>query len=169
MDKEKDGKVTALATVAVVMALSLVGNIDWRAVGVYPSCPAVNRLTYQFFHTSPLHAAVNAWCVLSVVFIHKVSLQRLMFAYTASAFVPANTIGMFAEWNTPTVGLSGVAYALLGTITFNVARKRYFQSCMAVYITLGFVLPKVNAWLHLYCYLCGLALACLNKPIRRKI
>lgn len=168
MDTRKVEKIAAIIIALSVTALSFVHVDDWSAVGICCSCPLSNRLFYPFFHAGFLHAVLNAWCLLSVVFIYDVSYLRMLFAYVVAVTMPVDTLGTFLSLDSPTVGLSGVVYALFGTISFEVARKRYFQFCMLFYIALGFLFPNTNAWLHLYCYLCGFAFACLNKPINRK-
>ena len=115
---------------------------------------------YPFFHASFLHAAVNVWCLLSIVFIHDVSLWRLLAAYVAAVLVPG-----FLLSDVPTVGLSCVCYFLLGSLLFEVERKMWFLFCMAIYIAVGFLLPSVNALVHLYGYLAGLMVGMLNAPL----
>lgn len=168
MDTRKTEKVTAIVVALTVTALSFVHVSDWTAVGICSSCPLSGRLLYPFFHAGFVHAVLNAWCLLSVVFIYEVSYWRMFFAYVVAVTMPVDTLGVFLPLDNPTVGLSGVVYVLFGTISFEVARKRYYQFWMLCYIAVGFLFPNTNAWLHLYCYLCGLAFACLNKPINRK-
>ena len=86
-------------------------------------------------------------------------------AYLIAVTIPVDTLAPFLPFDNPTVGLSGVVYVLFGSISFDVLRKRYYQCWMLFYITVGFLIPNTNAWLHLYCYLCGLIVALLNKPI----
>lgn len=168
MGSGKAEKATAVVTALLVVLLSLLPVADWHSVGIYAHGPWTGRLLYPFFHAGLLHALINAWCLLSVVFIYDVSLSRILFAYAAAVSMPVGTLGAFLPLDSPTVGLSGVVYVLFGTISFEVARKLYFQCWMLFYIAVGFLFPATNAWLHLYCYLCGLLFACLNKPINRK-
>lgn len=89
----------------------------------------------------------------------------MLVAYLLAVTVPVDTLGGFLPFDNPTVGLSGVVYVLFGSISFEVLRKRYYQCWMLFYIGIGFFMPNTNAWLHLYCYLCGFVVALLNKPI----
>lgn len=168
MGTGKVEKVAAIVIALLVTVLSFLQVADWHSVGIYSYCPLSARLEYPFFHANLFHALLNAWCLLSMVFIYKVSLLRMLFAYTVAVTMPVDTLGEFLPLESPTVGLSGVVYALFGTISFEVARKRYFQCWMLFYIAVGFIFPNTNAWLHLYCYLCGFIAALLNKPINRK-
>ena len=165
MGTGKVEKVAAIVIALLVTVLPFLQVADWHSVGIYSHCHLSARLAYPFFHANLFHALLNAWCLLSMVFIYKVSLLRMLFAYTVAVTMPVDTLGTFLPLDSPTVGLSGVVYVLFGTISFEVARKRYFQCWMLFYIAVGFFFPNTNAWLHLYCYLCGFIAALLNKPI----
>ena len=162
MDARKAEKVTALVTALAVTGLSLSGVGDWQSVGIYPGCGLPGRLLYPFFHANPVHAALNAWCLLSVVFMYGVSLLRLLFAYAVAVTVPVGAFGT----DMPTVGLSGVVFVLFGSLSFEVRRKAYFQLWMLSYLAIGFLFPNTNAWLHLYCYATGVVAGVLNKPVK---
>lgn len=149
---------------ALVLGLSFVCVEDWHAVGIYAGCPLRCRLLYPFFHANLLHAALNAWALLSIVFIYDVSVWRMLLAYVVAVSAPVGLMGLSA----PTVGLSGAVYFLFGSLSFEVGRKWYWQAWMLFYLGIGFLFPNTNAWLHLYCYITGLAIALLNKPIERE-
>ena len=168
MDKRKAEKAAAVVIAMIVTVLSLFRVADWQSVGIYDRCLLQGRLLYPFFHASVFHAILNAWCLLALVFTYDITYRRMTAAYIAAVSVPVATLGTFLPLARPTVGLSGVVYFLFGSISFEVARKGYYQSWMLSYIAAGFVFPGTNAWLHLYCYLCGIALALLNKPINRE-
>ena len=40
---------------------------------------------------------------------------------------------------------------------------------MALYISVGFLFPLVNGWLHLYSYVAGLFVGVLNMPMPCKM
>lgn len=158
----KAEKIAALLTAVVVICLAAGGVDDWHAVGIYAGCELRGRVLYPFFHTGMLHAVLNAWCWLGVVFIYDIRMWRLLAAYLIAVAVPAGAFGM----TVPTVGLSGVVFALFGAISFEVARRWHYQAWMATYLAVGFLFPGTNAWLHLHCYAMGLLVALLNKPIK---
>ena len=174
MVRQKEAKNTALVTAVVIMLMSFTYLFDWSR-GILPPLPEVGvavgssvsaRFLYSFFHASPVHAVVNAWCLLCIVFLYDVSVWRLLTAYIVAVAVPG-----FLLSEVPTVGLSCVCYFLLGSLIFEVKRKLYFLSCMALYIAVGFLFPSVNALIHLYGYLAGLVVGLLNAPMscfRRK-
>lgn len=159
MDKRKMEKIAAIIIGVAIILLPLLVSPDWNAIGIYAGCSLQGRLLYSFFHANILHAALNAWCLLSLVFIYDITKWRLLLAYMVAVLAPTTTA-------LPTVGLSAVVFVLLGSISFEVLRKWYFQAWMLFYIVIGFLFPNTNAWLHLYCYMAGLVVALLNKPVR---
>lgn len=161
MDKKKAGKILALIIAILVYILAIQGTQDWLVVGIYSGCGLSCCLLYPFYHANLLHAILNAWCLLSVVFIYDTSLWRLVIAYIIAVSVPS-----FCLSDIPTVGLSGVVFALFGSISFEVERKAYYQLWMLAYLVVGFLFPNTNAWVHLYCYIAGVAIALLNKPVK---
>lgn len=148
-----------LISISAVVA-SLIFVPDWTFVGVWSGCGIVQRLCYSLFHASLLHAVLNAWCFLSVVFLYKIKMWQLIIAYTIAVSVPD-----FVLLTIPTVGLSAVCFALFGIIAFQVKRKIYYNVYMAAYITIGLIFPQVNGWLHLYSYVAGLLVGFLTMPI----
>lgn len=169
MGKRKMEKITALMLSAVVVLLPLFTSPAWNEVGIYAECNIRGRLLFSFFHAGILHATLNAWCLLSVVFIYDITMLRLLVALLIAVMIPVDTLAMFEPMMTfPTVGLSAVIFILFGSISFEVARKWYYQAWMLFYLVAGFFFPNTNALLHLYCYIVGLAIAFLNKPIKSR-
>lgn len=138
-------------------------DVNGSDVGVSFQSPVMARLLYSFFHANIFHALINLWCFLSIMFIYEASLMRLLFAFAVAILVPDWALSV-----TPTVGLSCVCYALLGSYSFEVQRKLYYLSWMVIYIGIGFFLPGVNAMIHLYAYSVGLIYSLLFSPICKK-
>lgn len=158
-------KSTALFLAGLILLLSLVYVPDWSVVGVFRGASLLSRLGYSFFHVSILHASLNAWCFLSIIFLYEVSWRQLLMAYLIAVCVPEFILSPSL---CPTVGLSAVCFALLGLNAFSVRQKLYYHFCMALYILLGFLFPFINGWLHLYGYIAGLLVGLLVMPIRLK-
>lgn len=161
MDKKKAAKAMSLLVSILVFCLSLQDMTDWYAVGIYIGCGLGCRMLYPFYHANVLHATLNAWCLLSVIFIYDISLWRFFLSYIIAVTIPS-----FCLSGIPTVGLSGVVFALFGSISFEVQRKAYYQLWMLAYLVAGFLFPNTNALVHLYCYMAGGAVALLNKPVK---
>lgn len=153
-------KSAALTLTVSVILSSLIYVPDWMAVGISYDCGILQRLGYSFFHSSFIHAALNAWCFISILFLYEVKWWQLMVAYSIAVAAPDLVLSPV-----PTVGLSAVCFALLGSVAFQVKRKLYYNCCMALYVAMGFIFPFVNGWLHLYSYVAGLIVGFLNMPI----
>ncbi len=161
-------KVTTLLLALFLIVLSVIGTVDWYSVGIYAGSPWTGRGLYPFFHASVFHAILNAWCLCCVMFIYDITVWRLLLAYIVAVTYPVDTVTqLFSLPITPTVGISGCLFFLLGSIAFEVRRRLYYQTWMFFYLIVGFFLPYTNAWIHLYCYLCGIILSLLNYPIKR--
>lgn len=158
MDTKKASKAASLIVSILVL---LIHVSDCSSVGAYKGCGLPCRLLYPLHHANLLHATLNAWCLLSVIFIYEIPLFRLILAYIAAVCVPS-----FCLSDIPTVGLSCIVFVLFGSISFEVKRKAYYQLWMLAYLVAGFFLPNTNALVHLYCYLAGVAVALVNKPIK---
>lgn len=166
--RRKKEKVTSLLLAVIVIALSLLKLSDLHEVGIYVGGSWVGRVLYPFFHSGIIHATLNAWCLISLVFIYNIRLQRLILAYIVAITFPIDTLSLVLPISKlPTIGLSGVVFFLFGSISFEVGRKLYYQAWMIFYLAVGFVFPYTNAWLHLYCYLSGFLFSLLNYPITR--
>lgn len=160
-ERNAKAKIVALALTVAAVALCLV-RVPASSVGTAAGAPLFQRLVYPFFHVNILHAGLNAWTMLCVVFYYDVPLWKIMVAYLIAVSFPADILS-----SPLTVGLSGVCFALMGEIAFNVRRRLYWQVWVLGFIALGFMLPKVNAVLHLYCYLAGCVIGLLDMPVRR--
>lgn len=167
MARETAAKAAALAISALTIILCVGFDASADRVGLYPGALFVNRFTYHFFHVSFLHVLLNAWCLLSVVFLYDISWLTLLGAFLMAASFPVDSLSVIlpCAFSLPTIGLSGVCYALMGRIAFMTERKIYYQLWLWFYIALGFAFPNVNGWLHLYCYLVGLFIGFINKPL----
>lgn len=136
-------------------------HCDTHAVGIYNGCPLRNRLLYPLFHANIIHATLNTWCLLTLVFYYQTPLHRILFAYIIAVSAPVHT-------TLPTVGCSGILFTLFGRQSFEVQRKTYYQAWMTLYLIAGLLFPHTNGIVHLYCYTIGLLVALLCKPIKIK-
>ncbi len=162
-------KKAAICIAFLLITISLLPIDNWELISIYEGCGIKNRMLYSFFHVNLLHASLNAWCLLCLVFIYRISLRRLLFSYCIASLAPIELVHLFSDIvAAPTVGGSVIIFFLMGSISFEVARKRYYQAWMGFYLFSGFLFPNTNAFLHLYGYLAGLLVALLNKPIKIK-
>lgn len=163
MVRRKEAKITALLVVGFSLILCFL-DVSFPDVGIFREGRQYARLTYHFFHVSVLHWFANAWCLLSLFFIYEMSLKNLLTAYVFASLVPM-CVFPASSFAVPTVGLSGVCFVLMGRIALFVERKLYYQAWLVFYLAVGFLFPGSNGWLHLYCYIAGLFVGFLNKPL----
>ncbi len=128
--------------------------------GALPFCQAVlRRLCYPFLHAHPLHALINVWVLLQVVFRTRLGGKHLFWAFLVAWSCPA-VVATFPHPSSPAVvGLSGVVYALLGLWMPYVARRRRYNAVVLLWLVAGALTGTVAAPLHLYCYLAGVLLS----------
>ncbi len=162
MVRKKESKITSLVLTASILLLQCF-DVPLGSVGLCEGSSISARLLYPFFHANIFHAALNCWCMLSVVFLFDVSVAGLLTAYAIAVSVP---LGLFPCNTIPTVGLSGVCYALMGRVVFLVGARWKYNFYVLSYIAIGFLFPSLNGWLHLYCYIAGSFVGLLNKPLK---
>ena len=172
-------KTASLILTIICIVVSLL-PVNLHSVGISPHCGVMPRLAYSFFHANLIHAAINSWCILSIVFIYDVGIWYFILAYLIAATYPIDTLttvfcGSPADI-LPTVGLSAVCFALLGMVSWQTKRKAYYHSWMVSLLLAGFAIPHLcllcgysiatpNNILHAYCYLVGLFVGFLNSPL----
>ena len=156
MVREKKAKVAALVLVTVCVFLHMA--CDAQDYGVYSGCPVTVRVLYHFFHGGWLHLAVNSFVFLQLVFLCDFSLTGIILAWAISSSVPV-------MWDTPTVGLSGMIYAMFGMATWNARAPMAFVMCIGVYMAIGLSNPSSNVCLHLFSYIAGLIVGILLKRV----
>ena len=166
MLRRKKTKVAALL-LSLAMFILLFTDVSPYDVGIYSYSQPHSHLAYQpywahlayhFFHANVLHLFLNLWCFLSCVFLADMSAGKLFAAYLIACTAPALS-------PVPTVGFSGVCFALLGFVMWQSGNKLEYNA----YVLLGIVLPLVvvphalNNLLHLYCYAVAVILGALTR------
>lgn len=131
----------------IVCAVMLMLGIDAMLVGIYDGCRWYQHLTYQFFHANIFHLAINLYVMWLCVTRFKLSQRQMLMCFIISALTPA-TLSM------PTIGASGIVYAMLGIINTMVAKKLRYAMWIAVYIAIS-ALFNCNWSIHLCCYALG--------------
>ena len=168
MLRRKKTKVAALL-LSLAMFILLFTDVSPYDVGIYAhACasqyshwayqPYLSHFTYSFFHANALHLILNIWCFLSCVFLADVSCGKLLAAYLIACTAPALS-------TVPTIGFSGVCFALLGFIMWQSRNKLSYNvsviSCIALPLLL---LPhSVNSLLHAYCYIVAVIVGLLSQ------
>lgn len=155
----KETKVASLVLTLVIAVLLLL-PIDVKAAGMSQGCSLWQRMCYPFLHASILHAAVNCWCLLSICFNQSIHIWKLLAAYIIAISYPELFMG-----SQSTVGMSGLIFALLGIISLSAGRWYINIPILVCIASCGFLLPNINATLHLYSYIVGLMVGMLTTPL----
>lgn len=138
----------SLTTLAVLFL-----PIDKNVWGIYAQGSAKGHFAYSFLHASFWHWLGNAWCLLSLVFYRQVGRGQLLLAYLIASAFPASFIYTLTGAEVlaqPTVGLSGVCFALAGILTPPISDKRHYLLWLTGAIALGFFFPLINNYIHLW-------------------
>ncbi len=151
-------KTIALLLTALFITQAIFG-ITLPTVGLCKGATMLDRFAYPWLHNGIIHAACNAWCLLSIVFYYGLSLQRLLVAVLVAVSMPT-----FLLSTTPAIGFSGALYAVLGMMTFDVRRRLYWQTYIWTSILLGLILPHMAVAIHAYCFTVGTIISALNHP-----
>jgi membrane associated rhomboid family serine protease len=160
MAQETYPKVAALALSLIVLIAALL-PLPVATWGLTVTGGISSRLCYPLLHATLLHALLNVWCLLSVVFVYRVRLSTLCWAYVAAVCIP--TVCLSAS---PTVGLSCAIFFLFGAVTWRTERRLYFTSWIIFYVVAGCLLPGTNGLAHVWGYATGLIYGLLNTPIQ---
>ena len=107
-----------------------------------------SMVLYQFCHVNIWHVLANLACLYTIASsTFRTSWHTWLAAYVISAFVPCMS---------PTEGMSGLLYALMGIISWQAADTRKFHLWCIGFMGICFLFPHtVNGWLHVFCYLAG--------------
>ena len=156
---EKTTKTLALALAIIFISLTALHNAK-PSLALSNTSPCYTRITYQFIHANILHAIINSWCLLALVFKNNLSFTQLTTAFIIAAAIPAPLIS-----HTPIVGASGICFASIGIITLKVKRKLLIFTYTMAVIAAGSIFSKAAVTLHLYCYITGIITAIFTTPV----
>ena len=159
MDKTSYARIAALS-VSVVIVVGSVLPLPLEELGLTRTSPFWTRLLYPLLHATALHALVNAWCLLVIFFRYPVTLGDLLWSILVSVLLPSACLT-----HQPTVGLSVAIYFLFGRITWMTQRRLQFVVWLLFYLAIGYLLPAINAWAHLWGCALGLVYGLLNTPV----
>ena len=178
MVRREKAKTAALVLTAVILLIYAVVPVAsasvLSSVALYDGCPFYAHLLYPFFHASLLHALLNCWALLILVFYYNIGIWKMLLAYLIAVTVPVRLLCCVIV-AASTVGLSAVVFSLLGMASWLVRRKLYYHCWIACFIAMGYLLPYLcsvcgysvatpNNLLHIYCYVVGLMVGFLNSP-----
>ena len=132
---------------AVVCAVTMFISANPYAIGVYNGCQWYQHLTYQFFHASIFHLGANIYVMWFCTTRFALKQWQLLMCLIISMLTPP-------IYTMPTIGASGIVYAMLGMINAIVLEKLRFASWIALYITIS-AFFNCNWVIHLLCFILG--------------
>lgn len=120
-------------------------------------CSWTSYLTYHFFHVNVFHLITN--CMACYFVLKYLSRFGNVFVVLVSAFVIATVCAALSPCVLPTIGASGIIYAIIGmqsTIICGLKTKAIIPYFLIVFawLFIGFFI-HVNALLHLGCFFFG--------------
>lgn len=167
MVQNESRKALSLIFAVLILILSLVYIPDWQAVGIFRGASLMQRLSFSFFHASFLHALLNVWCFLSIVYLTRLSWPSFAVAFVIAVCAPS----FLLPSEVPVVGLSLVCFALLGRVGATLRRPRQiftYHGSAVFYLGAGFFFPSAAGLLHLYAYVAGLLAGLFVAPFPRR-
>jgi len=126
--------------------------------GYCASSGMTERFLSMLCHANIFHMAVNVSCLYILHVRTRHLITGLILAYLMTYF-PSLT-------SEPTMGMSGAVFAMLGLIwgesteTFRATVRKLWTL-----IVIPFLIPNVNASLHLWCFLSGYAAGLLYRSL----
>lgn len=149
----------ALIISAILLVLSVM-NIHVN--GICKGCSIIDRLTYSFYHANIVHACINIYVYLGMVFLLGSSMLDMVVAYIICVCVPPLMLT-----HTTTIGLSGFVYALIGLKTFYVTNPIKYTLSVIIPLIFTSFFPYVAFGVHIWCYavgvICSIIILCAKK------
>lgn len=135
----------AYLCLALLLAL---GGFD-TSWGYYAESSWYTHFTFHFAHASVWHLAGNALC------FYVLTRNRFAWAELAIAYGIATLCSFIAPHTLPTIGLSGLIFALYGMRLTRCRLSAEFIVRTAFILLLPLLTGRVNVLLHIFCILVG--------------
>lgn len=140
---------------------------DISYLGFAVGTPFATRLLYMVAHRSTLHLVTNLFAFNVLMN----ATQRQQLTYAPVVALGAALLATFGvEQIEPTVGLSGVCYALLGSIAAYHLREKRFVSTLAMIAIVNIVVAiwgNSNTALHALAFAYALILQIIIKKVQK--
>lgn len=142
---------------AIIIAF-LISHI-WGGIemGYYSGSPFFTHFSYPFQHVGWIHLILNSISFVSLYDILRKALP--VYVFLTCAYLIAVSASFFSEYNIPTVGASGVIYAMIGLfISISIRGKRLrivntkmffvYMMCVVISILLSALRGNANNFCH---------------------
>jgi len=181
--ENNEAKVASLAiastTILVSVVLSVM-DISPCAYGIGGGMPWWHMLSYHMFHANILHAVLNSYCLLSIVFLMGENLRHIILSYIIASTYPVSVIHYLSGIDAVTVGMSGMCFAMLGIASWRSTAKMRYHLWIFGFISLGVAIPWVMSALmgkdvahldnplHIYTYAIGVLTGYIERCIGKR-
>ena len=166
MQDRNHAQAVALLGGIVAVVLSLPGMAEWvlpagweRGIGAGAGLSA--RLLHPLVHVGMLHALVNVYVLWQLVFLCRIRLGQLLWAWMVASTCPVAVALWPWSWlhgaiaPPGVIGLSGVLFVLLGMVMPRSSRPMRFCGQLLLWQVPGMVWGTVAVGMHLYCMVWG--------------
>lgn len=144
-------------SILILPLLIGIGNVSW---GYYSDSGIFTHLTFHFAHASVWHLAGNALC------FYVLTRRGVYWKELCASFLLATLCSFIAPHKLPTIGMSGLIFALYG---IKLSRLSKLSTRFLIQTALVLILPgitgKVNVWLHIVCLISGYACAYIQHQL----
>lgn len=127
----------------------------------------LSHFTYLFLHANFIHMFLNSLSILATWIVMQRFFRKLYFFLVPFALAVATSFIPLCIYAQPTVGSSGVIYAMIGMILpyfrFKNSKVLYLTVCIS--LLASFLIPKSNFWLHLFCLSGGIVFTVIYKKL----
>lgn len=124
----------------------------------------LSHFTYMFQHVNIIHLLLNSFSFIVVWIALQKHVKQL---HILPVFLIAFMVSFLhcASFTAPTVGVSGVIYAMMGILTLYIKNKNLVIFLLSVLASLGvsYFVPNSNFFVHLYCFVGGAVYGMLDK------
>lgn len=164
VQQKKEILITALVAVALTVVQLCITTPG--IYGIAEHSREANRLFYNFVHGSWLHLGINLYCLYSIVRYMKPTAIAYIVALLIAMSVPLKILS-----DTPTVGMSGFLFALMGLMTGYTEQPHITFGYLLAFIIFGMFFAQAATAVHLYCLIVGVVVPLIYelwKSIYRK-
>lgn len=125
----------------------------------------LSHITYMFLHAGIIHLLINSLSFISAWIIMKRFYKKGYFYLVPFVLAFLTSFIPLCIFDKPTVGVSGVVYAMVGMILpyFNFKKAYLFYLSIAVSLIVSFFIHSSNFYLHLFCFIVGVLFTVFYK------
>ncbi|MDR1097300.1 MAG: rhomboid family intramembrane serine protease [Tannerella sp.] len=146
-------------------------TLNSRQLGYTLHSPLYTHLTYAFAHAGLFHLIINTVSYISLY--NALKGGKIICSSLIISFASAAAASFLSAYQLPTVGASGLIFAMLGCHTATVAlnRKQWKQYSIILLLTLivPFFIPRVNALLHLLSFTSAALITTIKSKIKNPL